>query len=81
MVQIVLTNKCAVKQINTNYTLNLEPSGSSGQLPTLPDGNPAWISIDLRICTPKVLKDQCVGFSGIYWQKWNIIFIIVFSLV
>jgi len=25
------------------------------------------------------LKDQCVRFRGIYWQKWNIIF--MFSLV
>ncbi len=28
-----------------------------------------------------ILKEQCVGFRGIYWQKWNIIFIIMFSLV
>ncbi len=28
------------------------------------------------------LKEQCVGgFRTIYWQKWNIIFIIMFSLV
>ncbi len=25
------------------------------------------------------LKDLCVGFRGIYWHKWNIIFIITFS--
>lgn len=27
------------------------------------------------------LKDQCVGFRGIYWQKWKIIFIFLFSVV
>ncbi len=27
------------------------------------------------------LKEQCVGFRGIYWQKWSIISIIMFSLV
>ena len=27
------------------------------------------------------LKDQCLTFRGIYWQKWNIILISMFSLV
>ncbi len=31
------------------------------------------------LCHP--LKDQCVGFRGIYWPKWNIIFVIMFSFV
>lgn len=29
----------------------------------------------------RILKSQCVGFRVIYWQKWNRIFIIMFSFV
>ena len=27
------------------------------------------------------LKEQCVAFRAVYWQKWNIILISMFSLV